>query len=109
MTGKKIKGPLDGIPKLTPEKVKDLLEEGRKNRLIEEEEKKKPPKTSTGKCVFCECRVEAKHVRESHYGTMGMMIGGPPQVHRWRLLGYNCTGCGLKYEFPPPEFIERDD
>jgi hypothetical protein len=101
----KKKGPLDGIPELEPKQIEEFWKRFHEEKKERERKANLPPELPTGVCVVCKGEVKAEHRRESSWGLRGMRIGGPPPVLSWKMLGYHCTKCGLKYEFPPPEGI----
>lgn len=102
------KGPLDGIPHITPVSVEEIRKKIKEDDEARERKRNSPPETPTGKCVFCKGLVEAKHVRQYAQEPFGMRIGGPPLPFSWKCLGYHCVSCGLRYEFPPPELLPSE-
>jgi len=101
------KGPLDGIPDLDVDRIREIMAQSAKDWEERERKRRLPPEMPKGKCVICKGVVEATHSKQ--YAPGEMKIGGPPPPFSWKLLGYYCTRCGLKYEFLPPELLEAKD
>lgn len=101
----KQKGPLADIPDFKPVPIAEFIKNFKEVEKERERKANLPPELPTGICVVCKGEVKAEHVRTSNYGLQGMRIGGPPPTLGWKMMGYHCVKCGLKYKFPPPDGI----
>lgn len=95
-------GMMGDISKITAEKMRELIEEARKERLEREKDRYAKPECEEGKCVVCKGKVIEEYVSVSDRPFTKIPLGPASRnCYSWQYDGCHCTKCGLKYEFIP--------